>query len=198
VQLPTTTVPLFPLPSVFLFPAQLLPLHVFEPRYRQLVEDSLDGPGRIVLGTILGDGDPPPVMAVAGLGEIVRHEKLPDGRFHIWLLGLHRVRIEEQPSSRLYRMVRCHGFEEVPAPPAEARHLRALLRAAAQTRLAKKLPLPDNTPTSVLTDLLVQTLHLPVAVLEAIFAERSVAERARKALAAHAQYPPPAPPPITD
>ena len=45
-------VPLFPLPQVWLFPYVVLPLHVFEERYRQMVEDSLDGPGRIVLGTI--------------------------------------------------------------------------------------------------------------------------------------------------
>ena len=194
VALPQSPVPMFPLPGVFLFPAQLLPLHVFEPRYRQLVEDCLDGPGRIVLGTIVGDGEPPPVLPVAGLGEIVRHEKLPDGRYQIWLLGLARVRIEEAPSDRRYRRVRCLPFDEVQAAPDEARRLRAQLRDAAQRRLQRELPLPRTVPTSILTDLLLQTLPAPAAVVEAIFAETSVAERARKALAAHAQFPPPARP----
>jgi hypothetical protein len=45
--------PVFPLPGVFLFPGQIMPLHVFEPRYRQMIEDSLDGPGRLVIGTVL-------------------------------------------------------------------------------------------------------------------------------------------------
>jgi Lon protease-like protein len=189
--LPNSPVPIFPLPGVFLFPAQLLPLHVFEPRYRQLVEDSLDGPGRIVIGTIVGEGTPPPVMEVAGLGEIVRHEKLEDGRFHIWVLGLLRVRIREEPSDRLYRRVRCLPFAEVQAPPDEALHLREQLRAATQSRLEQKLQLPDATPTGILTDLLVQTLQAPQQVVEEIFAEESVAERARKALAAHARYPRP-------
>ena len=48
-RVPARIVPLFPLPNVWLFPAIVLPLHVFEQRYRQMVEDCLDGPGRIVL-----------------------------------------------------------------------------------------------------------------------------------------------------
>jgi hypothetical protein len=189
VQLPSSPVPLFPLPGLFLYPAQLLPLHIFEPRYRQMIDDSLDGPGRLVVGTITGRGEPPPVLEVAGLGEIVRHERLDDGRFHVWLLGLARVRLEEAPSERLYRQVQCRPFAEVQAEPGEARRLKAQLRAAARARLARDLPLPEGTPTSVLTDLLLQTLQAPPAVVEDIFAEPAVAARARKALAAHARYP---------
>lgn len=190
--LPRDPVPMFPLPGVFLFPAQILPLHVFEPRYRQLIEDCLDGPGRIVLATIVDRGEPAPVLEVAGYGEIVRHERLEDGRYHIWLLGLRRVRIEEARSDRLYRRVRCLPFSEVQAAPDEARRLRTLLRQATESRLPEKLPLPEQAPTGMLTDLLVQTLQAPQHVVEEIFAEESVAERARKALAAHEQYPPPA------
>ena len=76
-------VPMFPLPGVFLFPGQVMPLHIFEPRYRQMIEDLLDGPGRLVMATILeeqsgADVEHPDVLPVAGLGEIWRHEKLPD------------------------------------------------------------------------------------------------------------------------
>jgi Lon protease-like protein len=46
---------MFPLPGAFLFPHQVLPLHVFEPRYLQLVEDLLDASGRLVVATILAD-----------------------------------------------------------------------------------------------------------------------------------------------
>jgi Lon protease-like protein len=194
--LPTTPVPLFPLPGVFLFPAQVLPLHVFEPRYLQLVEDILDGPGRLVIGTIVDDGDPPPVLPVAGFGEIVRHEKQDDGRYHMWILGLQRVRIDEADSDRLYRRVRCSPFAEVQADPGEAQELRPALRAAAQSRLSQQLPLPEQAPTGVLTDLLLQMLRLPQPLAGDIFAEQSVAERARKALAAHERFPhkPPQPP----
>ena len=192
--LPTAPVPMFPLPGVFLFPAQVLPLHVFEPRYRQLVEDILDGPGRLVVATIVGDGETPSVLPVAGFGEIVRHEKQDDGRFHLWVLGLQRVRIEEAPSDRLYRRVHCRPFAEVQADPGEALELRSRLRAAAQSRLAQQLPLPEQAPTGVLADLLLQMLRLPQALTEDIFAEQSVAERARKTLAAHAQFPQSPPP----
>lgn len=195
-QLPRSPVPIFPLRGVFLYPAQVLPLHVFEPRYRQLVEDCLDGPGRFVLGTIVDDAMPPHVLPVAGLGEIVRHEKLEDGRFHLWLLGLARVRIAEVDSDRLYRKVQCSPFEEVQAEPADSRELKARLRDAAQSRLPQKLEVPGSVATSVLTDLLLQVLPLPSELLQEIFAERSVAERARKTLAAHARFPH-SPPPST-
>jgi Lon protease-like protein len=196
--LPQSPVPLFPLPGVFLYPAQVLPLHVFEPRYRQMVEDSLDGPGRLVIGTIVDNTEPPSVLPVAGFGEIVRHEKLADGRFHVWLLGLARVQIAEADSDRLYRKVHCLPFEEVQADPGEARQLKSQLRAAAQSRLSQKLPLPAAAPTGVLTDLLLQILQLPQAIAESIFAEQSVAERARKALAAHERYPQNPPQSTTD
>lgn len=185
--------PLFPLPGVFLFPAQVLPLHVFEPRYRQMVEDSLDGPGRLVIGTRVGDevegGTAPAVLPVAGLGEIVRHEKLPDGRFHLFVLGLLRVRIAEAPSDRLYRRVHVQPFPEIQADPAEALELRGQLHAAAQSRIAQPIVLPKAAPTGVLTDLLLQVLRLPQDLAGEIFAQQSVAMRARMALAAHVRFP---------
>src|SRR6187401_3042403 len=110
--------PLFPLPNILLFPGCVVPLHIFEPRYRQMVGDLLDGPGRMVMGNLISQPDPfercasaekaaaqPPVYQVAGLGEIVHHEREPDGRFLIWLLGQSRVRIKEVSSERMYRLV---------------------------------------------------------------------------------------------
>jgi Lon protease-like protein len=134
------------------------------------------------------------VLPVAGFGEIVRHEKQADGRFHLWVLGLQRVRIEETDSDRLYRRVRCRPFAEVQADPGEAKELRSRLRAAAQSRLSQQLALPEQAPTGVLADLLLQIMRLPQPLAEDIFAEQSVAERARKALAAHAQFPQAQPP----
>jgi Lon protease-like protein len=195
-HLPQSPVPIFPLRGVFLYPAQVLPLHIFEPRYRQMIEDSLDTHGRIVLGTIVDDAQPPHVLPVAGLGEIIRHEKLPDGRFHIWLLGLARVRVAEVESDRLYRKVRCHPFDEVQPDPLASKELKSQLREAAQSRIDEKLELPKAAPTAVLTDVLLQILQLPQTLNEAIFAEQSVAERARKALAAHERFPH-SPPPST-
>jgi len=192
---PASPVPVFPLPGVFLFPGQLLPLHVFEPRYRQMVADLLDGPGYLVVGTVRGadvasSDQVPAVLPVAGLGEIARHERLADGRYHIWLLGRARVRIDELPSNRQYRLVRCQPFRELPVARDEGRRLRELLRAATAARVAQQLTIPADTPTGMLADLLTQVVSAPQPVVEEIFAEPSIAARARKALAAHAQFPP--------
>jgi len=187
---------MFPLGRVFLFPHQVLPLHVFEPRYRRLVEDLLDGPGRLVLGTIPeGEAEtpehPPSVMEVAGLGEILRHERLPDGRFMIWLLGLARVRIAEATSDRPYRRVQCSPFEEIDVPEADRERLVNDLREATSARLQEPLPLPESAPAGLLADLLLQTLRAPANVLATAFAEPSVARRARFVLTQARNTPPP-------
>jgi Lon protease-like protein len=188
VQLPSSVVPIFPMPGAFLFPHQVMPLHVFEPRYRQLIEDLLDGPGRLVIGTqLLARRDAsgaPEVLDVAGFGEILRHQRLADGRFQVLVLGLARVRITEEPSDRLYRQVRCRPFVEIDAGAFEAEELTRRLRDATTARLKQPLPLPDSAPPGLLADLLLQTLRAPQAVVERAFVEPSVTRRARLVLQA--------------
>ncbi|MBL8730508.1 MAG: LON peptidase substrate-binding domain-containing protein [Planctomycetes bacterium] len=188
VQLPSSVVPIFPMPGAFLFPHQVMPLHVFEPRYRQLVEDLLDGPGRLVIGTQLLDRrdatGAPELLDVAGFGEILRHQRLADGRYQILVLGLARVRFTEVPSDRLYRQVRCHPFVEIEAAEREAEDLTRRLRDATTARLKQPLPLPDSAPPGLLADLLLQTLRAPQAVVERAYVEPSVTRRARLVLQA--------------
>lgn len=104
--------PIFPLPQTVLLPGEVLPLHVFEPRYRDLVKDALAG--HRIFGVVaiepgheeaqLGD---PPVRPVGCAGLIIRHVELPGGRFLIWLLGISGFTIgEELPSITRYRQVR--------------------------------------------------------------------------------------------
>jgi len=192
-QASASPVPLFPLPNVFLFPRQLMPLHIFEPRYRKMIEASLDGPGRIVLGTIVGQGkidvDVPKIMSIAGLGEIARHEKLPDGRFLVWLFGLARVRVAEVESEEPYRQVQYEILEEVSATPAEAADLRESLSEAILSRTEELLNLPDDVPIGLLADLLLQRMKLPQELMEGIFGEYVETKRAAKALEAHARFP---------
>ena len=77
----TTRVPIFPLAGAILFPRSQLPLHIFEPRYREMVRDALDGPGQIgmIQPLTMEDGDPP-LFEVGCVGEIVGFEELEDGR----------------------------------------------------------------------------------------------------------------------
>src|SRR6185503_3420605 len=169
---PGKIVPLFPLPNVWLFPAVILPLHVFEERYRQMIEDSLDGPGRIVLGTILAGHEhatagAPPIHPLAGLGEIGRHERLPDGRYQILLVGLQRVFVKEVPSDRLYRKVEIHPAHEVPIAAPSEPELRARLLEALAAR-TKDLPeIPPQFSTGHLVDMLVLRMPLDPEQLHA-------------------------------
>jgi hypothetical protein len=191
---PSRTAPVFPLRDVFLFPAQLLPLHIFEPRYRQMIEDSLDGPGRIVMAAPRDDEPPlpqgPRLPAVAGIGEIVKHHRLADGRFLIWILGLGRVRIEEINSERLYRRVCYDVVEEVGPTRAEANELHARLQRAITDRVGDGVQLPTSVSTGQLADILGQFMPLPGTLMAHIFAETHVAQRARMVLDAHGKFPP--------
>lgn len=194
---PSGAIPLFPLPGVFLFPHQVLPLHIFEPRYRQMIHDLLDGPGRLVLASpLLGERETedhvPDIVPVGGLGEILRHEKLPDGRYLIWVLGLARVHVQEVDSDRMYRKVECLPFVEKDVPDEEAVELAQRLRDAASARLKEPLPLPDSTPPGLLADLLMQALQAPRQLVERVYSEPDVEARARLALREASRTEPPA------
>ena len=193
-------VPLFPLPRVWLHPAIVLPLHIFEPRYRSMIEDILDGPGRLVLGTVLPEHEravagAPPCFAVAGLGEIGSHQRLDDGRFQIMLVGLARVSIRELESEHEYRLVEATPLEEVAEDEGEREELWALLEAALQKRSPGKLKLPPETPVARLADLLLMHLPLEAEARQRLYSELSVAARARAILEQHEGLPVPQLPP---
>ena len=88
--------PIFPLGGAILFPRTQLPLHIFEPRYRSMIEDARAGAARIGMIQPLGSGDDPehpPLYRIGCVGEIVGMEELDDGRFNIVLQGSSRFRL---------------------------------------------------------------------------------------------------------
>ena len=92
-------IPVFPLPGVLLLPRAMLPLHIFEPRYRAMVRDALDDEGIVGMVQPRADGsDPanPPIYEVGCAGKIQRSEKLEDGRYTIALQGIARFRIDRE------------------------------------------------------------------------------------------------------
>src|ERR1044071_9468705 len=103
-------VPIFPLPDLTFFPHTLLPLHIFEARYRVMVTDCLARDKRMAIvglrpGYAASYEGKPAVYDVAGMGRIVQCERLATGRFNLVLKGESRVRIErELPADKLYRM----------------------------------------------------------------------------------------------
>jgi Lon protease-like protein len=111
--------PIFPLPNAVLIPQGHLPLHVFEPRYRQLVSDCMDGDRMMAIALLERDEtshlDRPPLHAVAGLGYIDIHQELPDGRSLIVLRGVMRVEIRgERETDTPYRVVRAGRLRDAP------------------------------------------------------------------------------------
>lgn len=136
-------VPIFPLPEVVFFPETVLPLHVFEPRYRQMVADCLAADGWMGVVMLRAGWEKdyqgrPPVQTIAGVGEIIQAEMLADGRYNILLHGRSRIRIlaEEPPEGRLYRVARAERLEEE-GPKADDRTFGARLQElrAAHARL---------------------------------------------------------------
>ena len=118
------SLPLFPLPTVVLFPNVFLPLHIFEPRYRQMVADALTGDRIIGMVTLRRGHDSdyegtPPVYATGCSGLITHAELLEDGRYNLVLRGIEKftIRSEEMPSGgRLYRSAAITPIDEtVPA-----------------------------------------------------------------------------------
>ncbi len=102
-------VKIFPLPNLVLFPGVIQPLHVFEPRYRAMLQDALEGDQLIGIATLAPgwEEEPvsPPVFPTICIGKIVTHARLPDGRFNLLLCGARRARIiREIPSKVPYRM----------------------------------------------------------------------------------------------
>jgi len=102
-------VPIFPLPNVVLFPETVLPLHVFEPRYRAMVRDAASGERRIAVALLRPGYEEeymgsPPIHPLGTVGRIDGLRPLPDGRFLLSLVGLQRVRFEEIASDRPYRL----------------------------------------------------------------------------------------------
>ena len=99
-------VPVFPLAGALLFPRGQLPLHIFEPRYREMIKDAMAGDRLIAMVQPRDSREPPGLFDVGCLGHISECEQLADGRYNIVLDGLSRFRIaREAQVDTLYRQV---------------------------------------------------------------------------------------------
>jgi Lon protease-like protein len=124
----TRRIPLFPLPEVVLLPGTLLPLHIFEPRYRALVADALESDRTIGMTMLKPGADAsaaaPPIHRVGTAGEIVDSERLPDGRYNILLEARFRFRVLDEEPPDPYRVARVEEMATASFPePAEQERL---------------------------------------------------------------------------
>lgn len=182
---------LFPLPGVVLFPHVILPLHIFEPRYRQMTGDALEGDQFVtIVQAHPADKDQPwvepvPIAPVACIGRIVQHERLPDGRFNMLLLGCKRVRlVREIPSPRLYRLAEAELIDDqADADPGEL-HRAELVALFCQVleaghRLDPELArlLRSDVALGILSDIIAHALELPASVKQSLLEEPRVDRR---------------------
>ena len=183
------TIPIFPLPNVVLFPNVFLPLHIFEPRYRQMVADALQG-DRIIGMVLLRPGyeanyqGRPAIYDVGCAGVITHSQPLPDGRYDIVLRGIEKFRITSEDQSRPYRIGLIDAIAEV-IPPDEAqplRHQRQRLEAvlaAAIERVRAEPRFPPSVPDEDLVNALAQYLELDIVERQALLECQGVLARCR-------------------
>jgi hypothetical protein len=188
--------PIFPLPNVVLFPNVFLPLHIFEPRYREMVSDALAA-DRMIGMVLLRPGwdrdyeGRPPTFPIGCSGVMTHVERLNDGRYNIVLRGLERFRIVSEDHERSYRraviqplhehaldggerdvMRRCRTkLESLLAPAAAELHLGSGRRAADSK-------IPTAMSDEDLVNALAQYLDLEPLEKQALLEQPSLRHRA--------------------
>jgi Lon protease-like protein len=185
---------LFPLPNVVLFPFVMLPLHIFEPRYRQMTADALTT-DRLIAMALLQPGweadyeGRPAVYPVACLGRVIAEQRLEDGRYNILLRGIRRIRIlHELDEGKLYRGARVELWEEsgMPAGKTGRALRRRLIRGVrdwfpapvAGLEQLQKL-LQSDLPLGALCDIVSFALPLTVEAKQRLLEQLDVQERVR-------------------
>ncbi|MCC6737722.1 MAG: LON peptidase substrate-binding domain-containing protein [Planctomycetia bacterium] len=184
--------PIFALPSTVLFPGARLPLHIFEPRYREMTRRALEG-DRLIAIALLRPGwesdyeGNPPVHGMATVGQIIMEQAFPDGRYNIVLEGLARFRVGELVQEAPYRIARGELVHDLVDPVEEAAvrtkglHLHALgERVAAEDfrfAAAAARALCSGAEPGRLADLLAAELELDVSTRQEILEAADVGAR---------------------
>jgi hypothetical protein len=184
-------IPVFPLPNVVLFPGAYVPLHIFEPRYRDMVADTMAGSQCIGM-SLLKDGweeqyyGNPPVYDVGCVGRLVNVKPLSDGRYDVLLLGLERYEIREQLFDRRYRQARI-GVKRTSSVDG----LDSRIRAELHRRLTEHLEHMDEEapwrellrlqiPDDILVNNLSMSLDLTPVERQFLLEADTLAQRARR------------------
>jgi len=185
--------PIFPLPNVVLFPNVFLPLHIFEPRYREMVADALKS-DRLIGMTLLRSGwqrdyeGRPPVYPIGCSGVITHVDPLADGRYNIVLRGVERFRILDEDDRLSYRRASIEPLQEsacLAEDTAAIRTQRAKLDALLAPAIERSLPeiagearIPAAMPDEDLVNALAQYLDLEPLEKQALLEQRSLRARA--------------------
>jgi len=186
-------IPLFPLPTTVFYPNTSLPLHIFEPRYRNMVADALQGEGEI--GMVLlksGRGidyqGVPEIMTIGCVGKIERHSQLPGGKYNILLSGLHRFRIIHEIEGKLYRQAQVEILEEINDKDLAVGNLpikqrlienmgQYLKNMPSREEVEKSLNLENCAKLAELVDKIFYHFDLPASKMQEFLEEQDVQKR---------------------
>lgn len=185
--------PLFPLPNVVHFPSTVLPLHIFERRYRTMLRHVMENEKMIGMAVLKPGWEEhyegnPDIYPIACLGTVIDHEPLADGRSNILLLGLKRVRIKEIVSPRPYRTAKVEIVEDTLDPIAKTEfqsyrkrlldlYGELVIEFAGTDREFPTLSDAELEP-GLFTDALAASLGLKVPELVALLEEHRIVKRA--------------------
>lgn len=132
--------PVFPLPGVVLMPGETMPLQVFEPRYRALVDYALAGRGVFAMATLKPGFEvdyegSPPIYREVGLGKVIAHQPLEDGRSNVLIQYLAAALVDDElGTDHLFRLFSALEVRREPAHDAVNRHIRVLLTQLGMAR----------------------------------------------------------------
>ncbi len=178
---------LFPLPNLVVFPHVMQPLHIFEPRYRQMLEEAMAGDGLIAMA-VLSPGwendydDRPRIRSTACLCRVATHCKTDQGTFNALLVGVRRIRIlRELPPAKLFREAEVRLIDDVYPPENTPRRnqlqrrlvtafRRALPKVAGGCEQIEQL-LGADVPLGMLTDIVAYAMNLDQKVKEDLLAQ---------------------------
>lgn len=163
---------LFPLPACVLLPYATIPLHIFEPRYRQMISDTLESRRLVAMAMFEGDDwkedyeGKPPLRPHVCVGQVIRHERFADGRYNILLQGLCRARITHELPNDPYRVAILEATESDESIEFDLGETRERLDALLADPLLKQLAsvnsihrwLTSEVPTAAVVDLSIMAL----------------------------------------
>lgn len=186
-------VPLFPLPNVVLLPRAILPLHIFEDRYRQMTADALAS-DRLIAMALLKPGweksyhGRPPIEEVVCVGKILQHERLDDGRYNLLLQGVGRARLRELNDQLPYRRGHLEWIIESEVLEIDLADQRQKLRELfddhriKNTDLTRQLRRLFDSPVTTpdLADVLAFSLLTDLQDKQALLADADVVHRVEK------------------
>jgi len=185
------SMPIMALSGVTLFPNALLPLCIFEPRYRQMLATVLDGDRIFAVGMVRPDTGEESIFPVAGAGLVRACVGQPDGTSQLILQGLGRVRFDDFEQTEPYLIGRATPLETVTTDDAACQTLRGELQEFCAGLVSRGVELPEAFVKAVgempdpamLGDLFAQHLVRDPLAAQNILAEAELAARLRLLLA---------------